>query len=410
MHDQSVESFAPPVLNADEYEDYDVHPRRFATHRSRVVALLLGAAVLAAIGVGTYFAMEKEEVHVKKEDPPLSTNSALVDEITLEELAAHDNIEDCWQAILGSVYDLTLYAPEHPGGAFFITDHCGVDSTAEYGLFHEPVLLNLIPHTKVGSYVDTKQIALQSSPPSNAQTALPTAAPKSNPSVGPSTFTSSELTTGPTTEPSFLPSYVPTSPPTVMSSNAPSIPKVPSLLSPSLPTPQTPYLQDLWADLFDENLLGNSALVASPTLPPLHTRAPAPSASVPTPSNTSPVFLAPVTQAPETLPPVEIQEPAVIANPTLSPTIRKTSRPTQASTTVPTDSPTVSPITSPPTPRPTLRPTPRPTPQPVIPPTLPPTDPPIEACFTLAEIQQHASRDDCWYILYSRAYDFTNYM
>jgi len=100
------------VLEADEYEDYDVIPNRCATRQSRVLALLMGGALLAAIGLGTYFAMDRDEVPIKKDEVEQdSTSSASLVEVTLEELVLHSIPEDCWEVFHGNVYNLTDYAP-----------------------------------------------------------------------------------------------------------------------------------------------------------------------------------------------------------------------------------------------------------------------------------------------------------
>ena len=64
--------------------------------------------------------------------------------ISIAELATHSTNDDCWTAIHGNVYDLTLYANVHPGGAFFITRNCGIDGTADYDKFHLPALLGIL--------------------------------------------------------------------------------------------------------------------------------------------------------------------------------------------------------------------------------------------------------------------------
>ena len=51
----------------------------------------------------------------------------------LQELSAHNNHHDCWTAIDGSVYDITEYIDEHPGGKHIILTAGGVDATI---LFH----------------------------------------------------------------------------------------------------------------------------------------------------------------------------------------------------------------------------------------------------------------------------------
>ncbi|ANB01100.1 MAG: cytochrome b5 domain-containing protein [Chromatiaceae bacterium] len=49
--------------------------------------------------------------------------------ITREELAQHDQPEDCWKAIHGKVYDITDYLPRHPGPPAMVLHWCGREST-----------------------------------------------------------------------------------------------------------------------------------------------------------------------------------------------------------------------------------------------------------------------------------------
>jgi len=39
--------------------------------------------------------------------------------ISLEELKRHDQVDDCWMAIRGKVYNVTRYMDYHPGIIFF---------------------------------------------------------------------------------------------------------------------------------------------------------------------------------------------------------------------------------------------------------------------------------------------------
>ena len=45
--------------------------------------------------------------------------------ITISELNAHNNINDCWVAYTGKVYDITSWLPRHPGKAEAILPYCG---------------------------------------------------------------------------------------------------------------------------------------------------------------------------------------------------------------------------------------------------------------------------------------------
>ena len=71
--------------------------------------------------------------------------------MALEAVAQHSEPEDCWLALHESVYDLTNYAPEHPGGPEYIWDYCGQNATTAYQREHTKSLLDLIPETLLGT-------------------------------------------------------------------------------------------------------------------------------------------------------------------------------------------------------------------------------------------------------------------
>ena len=70
------------------------------------------------------------------EDTKTGTDEAEVmgsqkDVYTLEEVAKHDNKNDCWMVIDGKVYDVTEFISAHPGGSA-ILQGCGTDATQLY--------------------------------------------------------------------------------------------------------------------------------------------------------------------------------------------------------------------------------------------------------------------------------------
>jgi cytochrome b involved in lipid metabolism len=81
--------------------------------------------------------------------PPAEEGSQAV-AIRWEELALHSTPADCWIALHGHVYDLTVYAPSHPGGPGMITQLAGTDGTVWFDMFHEPILLQTMQTFKVG--------------------------------------------------------------------------------------------------------------------------------------------------------------------------------------------------------------------------------------------------------------------
>lgn len=53
----------------------------------------------------------------------------MFDIYTLEEVARHNSADDLWIIIHGSVYDLTSFLKEHPGGEEVLLDLAGQDGT-----------------------------------------------------------------------------------------------------------------------------------------------------------------------------------------------------------------------------------------------------------------------------------------
>lgn len=56
--------------------------------------------------------------------------------ITAEEVARHSTRMSCWSTINGSVYDLTSWIPNHPGGEAAIVQLCGTDGSAKFNGKH----------------------------------------------------------------------------------------------------------------------------------------------------------------------------------------------------------------------------------------------------------------------------------
>jgi cytochrome b involved in lipid metabolism len=56
--------------------------------------------------------------------------------ITLATIAKHNSKTSCWSAVNGSVYDLTSWIPNHPGGEQTILSMCGIDGSSGYNGQH----------------------------------------------------------------------------------------------------------------------------------------------------------------------------------------------------------------------------------------------------------------------------------
>ena len=56
--------------------------------------------------------------------------------VALDELRSHNSVNDCWVSYFGECYDVTEYAPTHPGGSSIVTANCGHDDTESFSIFH----------------------------------------------------------------------------------------------------------------------------------------------------------------------------------------------------------------------------------------------------------------------------------
>jgi cytochrome b involved in lipid metabolism len=115
-----------------------------------------------------------------------------VESFTLPDIGQHKSEFDCWQAIHGNVYDLTEYAPTHPGGTSIVTQHCGTDSTEAFAVFHPEKLLELVKNNMVGILSDTSGEDVVSPPANSGNTSAgPGFSPSPGPTSVPSGFSSS---------------------------------------------------------------------------------------------------------------------------------------------------------------------------------------------------------------------------
>ena len=99
----------------------------------------LGAVVVLAL---TACAQDADDEAPTVEDTVVSQSESVTPDsggtqlLTLELVATHNSAESCWTAIDGSVYDLTTWVDQHPGGAGNILSICGIDGTSAFNQKH----------------------------------------------------------------------------------------------------------------------------------------------------------------------------------------------------------------------------------------------------------------------------------
>lgn len=95
--------------------------------------------------------MTVENITVASTSAPLQSSR----EFTMQDLAQHNTPQDCYVAYQGSVYDITSYLPEHPGGIRKAAQMCGenIDTFSDQhsgGSFSSPQAQEVLTPLEVG--------------------------------------------------------------------------------------------------------------------------------------------------------------------------------------------------------------------------------------------------------------------
>lgn len=67
---------------------------------------------------------------------PTNTSTSNVQTYTMAQVAVHNSASSCYSAINGSVYNLTSFISQHPGGQATIKSLCGVNGTTAFNSQH----------------------------------------------------------------------------------------------------------------------------------------------------------------------------------------------------------------------------------------------------------------------------------
>jgi len=97
------------------------------------IAITIFVAFTSYVFVGGY--IEKNQVEAgnnTNQSQPARKQSSPKKEFTSGEVSKHDTYDDCWLIINNSVYDVTDFLGQHPGGAGEIIPHCGKESTQAF--------------------------------------------------------------------------------------------------------------------------------------------------------------------------------------------------------------------------------------------------------------------------------------
>jgi cytochrome b involved in lipid metabolism len=100
------------------------------TNKNRYISF----ALLVLFGAGCGTSPSAPAPAQQEQVPPVSVPSLGAEQAkgpyTLAEVAKHATEQDCWMAISGKVYDVTVYIPQHKSGQ--IMAGCGKDATSMF--------------------------------------------------------------------------------------------------------------------------------------------------------------------------------------------------------------------------------------------------------------------------------------
>ncbi|GAA1167961.1 hypothetical protein GCM10009673_26400 [Nesterenkonia sandarakina] len=77
-----------------------------------------------------------EEEQAEEEQPEGTDSEGAGQAISMAEVESNDSPDSCWAVLDETVYDLTTWIEEHPGGEARIEQLCGTDATEDFGAQH----------------------------------------------------------------------------------------------------------------------------------------------------------------------------------------------------------------------------------------------------------------------------------
>ena len=131
--------------------------------------LILGLLMVVIVGGGLFFMMnnKKEEgtQEIKKNELVKPAATKKVEQETpkkssfsMNDVAKHNNQNDCWMVIEGKVYDVTNYIDSHPGGRVLV-NFCGQDGSLAFATKgkknkpHKPKAFEVLKTLYIGDLV-----------------------------------------------------------------------------------------------------------------------------------------------------------------------------------------------------------------------------------------------------------------
>lgn len=85
----------------------------------------------------------------------LATAPAIAKAYSIQVVATHNSVDNCWMTINGNVYDLSAYIPQHPSAPAVIVAWCGKEASNAYltknrGRPHSSYATELLEKYRIG--------------------------------------------------------------------------------------------------------------------------------------------------------------------------------------------------------------------------------------------------------------------
>lgn len=82
--------------------------------------------------------------------------------VSVSEISSHNKDTDCWIVVDNQVWDITKFAPEHPGGPGIIYKYAGRDATQAYNEIHSPAIIkNNLPADALKGVLDQSTVTTE---------------------------------------------------------------------------------------------------------------------------------------------------------------------------------------------------------------------------------------------------------
>ncbi|KAL6257394.1 hypothetical protein P5V15_010966 [Pogonomyrmex californicus] len=147
--------------------------RSLLTSASRTRSMDLLSLALRSLELGDVKPSRENFLQLERDDVTKTRNDAIGERrcklrekshdelrtITLDEVAWHDTLDDCWLVIYDYVYDCTEFLKNHPGGQDVLLEYAGRDATLAFiGTGHSAVARTTLERYKIGELPPKERI------------------------------------------------------------------------------------------------------------------------------------------------------------------------------------------------------------------------------------------------------------